>query len=73
MSGSASLNAGTNGKMAVRTLAYFGATTLANAVWGTVLAILVHPGDVETRADLAGLSKPSRNVSALDSFLDLGR
>ncbi|CAG0886527.1 unnamed protein product [Darwinula stevensoni] len=73
VSGSASLNAKMNGKIAMRTIAWFLATSFLNAIIGTLLAIAIRPG-WGLSEELASM-KPDRkdDVSILDSFLDLGR
>ncbi|XP_011309108.1 excitatory amino acid transporter isoform X1 [Fopius arisanus] len=72
ISGSASLNAKMNGKIAVRTLVYFILTSLFNAILGVALALLIHPGNSGIREATAS-STHTRAVNILDSLLDLGR
>ncbi|XP_046739908.1 excitatory amino acid transporter isoform X2 [Diprion similis] len=72
ISGSASLNARMNGKIAVRTLVYFILTSLFNAILGVALVIAIHPGDPGLRESTTTASHP-RAVNILDSLLDLGR
>ncbi|XP_024947282.1 excitatory amino acid transporter isoform X2 [Cephus cinctus] len=72
ISGSASLNARMNGKIAVRTLVYFILTSLLNAILGVALVLLIHPGDPGLRDSIAQ-SNHTRAVNILDSLLDLGR
>ncbi|XP_063990007.1 excitatory amino acid transporter isoform X2 [Diachasmimorpha longicaudata] len=72
ISGSASLNAKMNGKIAVRTLVYFILTSLFNAILGVALALLIHPGNSGIR-EATALSTHTRAVNILDSLLDLGR
>ncbi|XP_067009599.2 excitatory amino acid transporter isoform X2 [Anabrus simplex] len=72
ISGAARLNASMNGKIAVRTLVYFLLTSLLNAVLGTALVLLIHPGDPVARSVLP-VGADDREVRILDSFLDLGR
>ena len=71
--GSASLNASTNGKIAIRTLSYFLVTSLFNAVLGVVLVLLVHPGDPSFKPINLGTEIAERKNTLLDNFLDLGR
>ncbi|XP_035776930.1 excitatory amino acid transporter-like [Anopheles albimanus] len=77
ISGSSSLNAKLNGKIALRTFVYFLVTSLLNAILGTVLALAIHPGNPnleETVVVDATVSSPTaRTVSLMDSILDLGR
>ncbi|XP_034945744.1 excitatory amino acid transporter [Chelonus insularis] len=72
ISGSASLNAKMNGKIAVRTLVYFIFTSLLNAILGVALSLLIHPGNYDMK-DLTTASTSTRAVNILDSLLDLGR
>ncbi|XP_050077445.1 excitatory amino acid transporter [Anopheles maculipalpis] len=79
ISGSSSLNAKLNGKIALRTFVYFLTTSLLNAILGTSLALIIHPGNPTTddavQTDLlrdTPLSK-TKTVSLMDSVLDLGR
>uniref|UniRef100_A0A182PMD7 Amino acid transporter n=1 Tax=Anopheles epiroticus TaxID=199890 RepID=A0A182PMD7_9DIPT len=80
ISGSSSLNAKLNGKIALRTFVYFLITSLLNAVLGTTLALIIHPGNPTAEGALpetemlrdTRLNK-ARTVSLMDSVLDLGR
>jgi len=73
ITGSASLNAKMNGKIALRTIVYFLVTSLLSAVVGLVLVIAIHPGNPETRALLGKGTQTEKKTDMLDSFLDLGR
>jgi solute carrier family 1 (glial high affinity glutamate transporter), member 2 len=53
-------------------MVYFLLTSLFNAAFGVVLALLIHPGDPETKRVL-GAGTEHRAVNILDGFLDLGR
>uniref|UniRef100_A0A182S9E1 Amino acid transporter n=1 Tax=Anopheles maculatus TaxID=74869 RepID=A0A182S9E1_9DIPT len=79
ISGSSSLNAKLNGKIALRTFVYFLTTSLLNAILGTTLALIIHPGNPTTddavQPELlrdTPLTK-AKTVSLMDSVLDLGR
>ncbi|XP_044012769.1 excitatory amino acid transporter [Aphidius gifuensis] len=72
ISGSASLNAKMNGKIAVRTLVYFILTSLFNAILGVGLTLLIHPGNAGIKNSPV-LATHDRAVNILDSLLDLGR
>uniref|UniRef100_A0A182YGW8 Amino acid transporter n=1 Tax=Anopheles stephensi TaxID=30069 RepID=A0A182YGW8_ANOST len=79
ISGSSSLNAKLNGKIALRTFVYFLTTSLLNAILGTTLALIIHPGNPNTDDAVqtdslrdTPLTK-ARTVSLMDSVLDLGR
>ncbi|CAL4122145.1 unnamed protein product [Meganyctiphanes norvegica] len=75
ISGSASLNADMSGRIVYRTVLYFLATSLLNAILGVVLVIAIHPGSPVTKQVLEGevTSKLDANSNILDGFLDLGR
>lgn len=74
ISGSSSLNAKLNGKIALRTFGYFALTSLFNAILGTTLVLLIHPGDPEMHESMAEYSTAGgRTVTLMDSILDLGR
>lgn len=74
ISGSASLNARMNGRIALRTLIYFVITSLFNAFLGICLVLLIQPGaeGMQQHAyhSAAGAGK---TTNLLDSLLDLGR
>ncbi|XP_065342648.1 excitatory amino acid transporter isoform X2 [Cloeon dipterum] len=72
IAGAASLNAKMNGRLAIRTMVYFLLTSLFNAALGVALALIMHPGDPETKRIL-GAGTEHREVNILDGFLDLGR
>ncbi|XP_062549140.1 excitatory amino acid transporter isoform X2 [Armigeres subalbatus] len=74
ISGSSSLNAKLNGKIALRTFVYFALTSLLNAILGTTLVLLIHPGDPRVHEAMVEYSVSSgKTVSLMDSILDLGR
>ena len=71
ITGSASINAKINGKIALRTLTYFALTSLFNAILGTFLGIFMHPGNPQMKKS-DKLPEISRS-NLLDSILDIGR
>lgn len=75
ITGSASINAKINGKIALRTLTYFALTSLFNAILGTCLVLLIHPGDPGLNADDDPKMMPAitKSLSLMDSVLDIGR
>lgn len=73
ITGSASINAKMNGKIALRTFVYFASTSMFNALLGVSLALLIHPGDPGLHSDSAGSSPNPKGLSLMDSILDLGR
>jgi solute carrier family 1 (glial high affinity glutamate transporter), member 2 len=70
ITGSASINAKMNGKIALRTFFYFLTTSLFNAILGASLALLIQPGDPGMHSDM-GLT--TKSVKLIDSILDIGR
>ncbi|XP_070507065.1 excitatory amino acid transporter [Chironomus tepperi] len=72
ITGSASINAKMNGKIALRTFVYFASTSLFNAILGTGLAIFIHPGSPDMHSELDLASNPN-SVNLMDSMLDIGR
>ncbi|ROT60689.1 amino acid transporter 2 [Penaeus vannamei] len=65
-----------NGRIVVKTVLYFMATSLLNAILGVLLAIAIHPGSPLAKEALSSEitdAGPSSTVNILDGFLDLGR
>lgn len=74
ITGTASINAKMNGKIALRTFVYFASTSIFNALLGTFLALLIHPGDPDLHSGASSeQSTDSKSLSLIDSVLDLGR
>lgn len=72
ISGIAGLDAKTCGKMGLRTIAYFGATTLLSVILGIIMAVTIRPGGGATKEDLVRHGKAA-TVNSADTFLDLIR
>lgn len=72
ITGSASINAKINGKIALRTLIYFASTSIFNAILGTCLVLLIHPGDPGMHSEQK-MPTITKSLSLLDSILDIGR
>lgn len=72
ITGSASINAKMNGKIALRTFVYFASTSMFNAVLGVSLALLIHPGDPDLHSGTETATN-TKSLSLIDSILDLGR
>ncbi|XP_059618142.1 excitatory amino acid transporter 1-like [Phlebotomus argentipes] len=74
--GTASLNIGANGKIAVRTLIYFVSSSFIAVSIGLCLVVLIKPG-VDTTSERSiseeRNSSATSEVNLLDTFLDLGR
>lgn len=73
ITGSASINAKMNGKIALRTFVYFASTSMFNALLGVSLALLIHPGDLEFHSGETKTPTNTKGLSLMDSILDLGR
>lgn len=74
ISGSASLNARMNGRIALRTLVYFVITSLFNALLGICLVLLIQPGAEEMdKHAFRSTVGSGKTTNLLDSLLDLGR
>lgn len=72
ITGSASINAKMNGKIALRTFTFFASTSMFNALLGVFLALLIHPGDPGLHSDSENGTN-TKGLSLMDSILDLGR
>ncbi|KAJ8314323.1 hypothetical protein KUTeg_008884 [Tegillarca granosa] len=72
ISGIAGLDAKTCGKMGLRTVAYFGATTLFSVILGIIMAVSIQPGGGATKESLVRHGKAA-TVNSADTFLDLIR
>ena len=72
MPGVSSLDAGVSGKMGLRTIIYYFATTFAAIIVGIVLVLAIHPGNDMLKDELLVGTEGNR-VTSLDAFLDLIR
>ncbi|XP_023244102.1 excitatory amino acid transporter-like [Centruroides sculpturatus] len=72
VSGLASLDAKSSGKMGYRTLLYYITTTILAAFIGIILVLAIHPGDPSIKEEV-GTGTEEKKVSTLDAFLDLIR
>lgn len=70
--GVSSLDAGVSGKMGLRTIIYYFATTFAAIIVGIVLVLAIHPGNDMLKDELLVGTEGNR-VTSLDAFLDLIR
>ena len=62
--------------IALRTILFFILTSLISAVVGLGLVVMMHPGNPDTKADMAlaeDNSLASKKGDIVDNFLDLGR
>ncbi|XP_067876123.1 excitatory amino acid transporter 2-like [Heterodontus francisci] len=72
ISGLASLDAKSSGRMGSRAMAYYMSTTVIAAALGVILVIAIHPGNIKLKTQMTVMSK-NPEVSSLDAFLDLIR
>uniref|UniRef100_A0A1B0CFK5 Amino acid transporter n=2 Tax=Lutzomyia longipalpis TaxID=7200 RepID=A0A1B0CFK5_LUTLO len=74
--GTASLNVGANGKIALRTLIYFASSSFIAVSIGICLVVLISPGvDSEAKKLMSDAREAGgkTEIKLLDTFLDLGR
>lgn len=72
ISGIAGLDAGTCGKMGLRTIVYFASTTICAVVLGIIMTMIIRPG-VGGRKDSIKRYGKAADINAADTFLDLIR
>uniref|UniRef100_A0A7E4VQ72 Amino acid transporter n=1 Tax=Panagrellus redivivus TaxID=6233 RepID=A0A7E4VQ72_PANRE len=72
ISGLASLDAKSSGKMGFYAIVYYFSTTIMAVITGIILVLLIHPGDPTIKEDL-GTGTEGKTVSTIDTFLDLLR
>lgn len=70
--GVSSLDASASGKMGLRTLIYYFATTFAAIIVGIVLVVSIHPGNSLLKDELL-VGTQADKITSLDAFLDLIR
>jgi len=68
-----SLDMSISGKVGGRAVGYYMATTVLAVILGIILVTVIHPGAVSTSDDEATRVGESRNVTAVDTLLDLAR
>lgn len=78
IAGTASFDINLFGKIAIRTFVLFCVTSLFNAIMGTMLVLMIRPGDSSYMRDVHNSSKEmlvssSKDINLLDSLQDLGR
>lgn len=72
ISGIAGLDAGTCGKMGLRTIAYFASTTLLAVVLGIIMTYIIRPGANSDKKALERFGSAAQ-INPADTFLDLIR
>ncbi|CAC5406817.1 Excitatory amino acid transporter 4,Excitatory amino acid transporter 3 [Mytilus coruscus] len=72
IAGIAGLDAKACGKIGLRTMLYFGATTFMAVILGIIMAVSIQPGRGAKRTDLARYGS-TKKLHAADTFLDLIR
>ncbi|KAL3882278.1 hypothetical protein ACJMK2_028640 [Sinanodonta woodiana] len=70
--GLSALDAKSSGRMGIRTLVYYFATTFAAIIVGIILVLCIHPGDPVLKDNTIVGSKSSK-LTSLDALLDLIR
>jgi len=68
-----SLDMSISGKVGGRAVGYYMATTVMAVILGIILVTVIHPGAVSTSDDESVRVGESRNVTAVDTLLDLAR
>jgi len=68
-----SLDMSISGKVGSRAVGYYMATTVMAVILGIILVSAIHPGSVETKENAVERVGTSRNVTAVDTLLDLAR
>ena len=72
IAGIAGLDAGTCGKMGLRTIAYFATTTLSAVFLGIIMTYIMQPGANSDKKGIPRYGKTSQ-VNPVDTFMDLIR
>ncbi|XP_039283949.1 excitatory amino acid transporter 2 isoform X1 [Nilaparvata lugens] len=72
ITGTATLNIGKNGRIAVRTFSYFVSTSALNVCLGMLLVLIIHPGDPGVRQQTTPVMDVKK-LNIIDGFLDMGR
>uniref|UniRef100_A0A914CTA5 Amino acid transporter n=1 Tax=Acrobeloides nanus TaxID=290746 RepID=A0A914CTA5_9BILA len=72
IAGLAQLDAKQSGRMGSIALLYYFATTTIAVITGIILVLTIHPGDPAIKQNL-GMETGGKNVSTVDTFLDLIR
>merc|ERR1711997_435617 len=68
-----SLDMSISGKVGGRAVAYYMSTTVVAVILGIILVSTIHPGQPGTEGDEPTKVGESRNVTAVDTLLDLAR
>ena len=68
-----SLDMSISGKVGGRAVGYYMATTVMAVILGIILVSVIHPGAVAGKDDESVRVGESRNVTAVDTLLDLAR
>lgn len=66
-----SLDLKLSGRIGVRAVGYYLATTICAVILGIIFVVIVHPGS--GRSDIVSKSSLSRNVTTVDTLMDLFR
>jgi solute carrier family 1 (high affinity glutamate transporter) protein 2 len=71
--GLANLDAKNSGKMGIRAVVFYFATTFMAIIEGIILVISIHPGNPEFKKGIKLKKKDDKPPTSLDAFLDLIR
>jgi len=72
IAGIAGLDAGTCGKMGLRTIAYFATTTVSAVILGIIMTYIMRPGSNSDKGHIPRYGTAAQ-INAVDTFLDLVR
>lgn len=73
ITGLANLDAKNSGKMGLRAIVYYFATTFSAIILGIILVIAIHPGDTSFKEGLNLKKDEEKTPTSMDAFLDLIR
>lgn len=73
ITGLANLDAKNSGKMGLRAIVYYFATTFSAIILGIILVIAIHPGDTSFKEGLILKKDDEKTPTSMDAFLDLIR
>ncbi|XP_066597051.1 excitatory amino acid transporter 1 [Prorops nasuta] len=69
-----SLDLSLSGKIGMRSLYYYGTTTISAVILGIILVLIIRPGEISGHSFVANEDlAPPRNVTTVDTLLDLVR
>lgn len=69
----AQLDAKSSGRIGVRALTYYMATTILAAIVGIVVVLIMHPGDPKIKNIVVATKEDESKITTLDTILDIIR